>query len=118
MKGLTHWILYRTYHGECSKKLFDLLPADEFSNQSVHHKFKYHPNHLDTWHCTTVQFRKNFLTRVTQLWNDLSAAVLADRYDIKTLLQECTNEQKARLSPQPQKQKVSKIWQKVAFWVS
>ena len=41
-------VLYRIYHGKCSGKLFDLLPAAKFSNRTVCHKLKYHPQHLDT----------------------------------------------------------------------
>ena len=70
-------VLYCIYYGECSGGLFDLLPATEFSNRTVHHKLvsssKYHPHHLDAWQSTTVQFRRNFLLRATQLWNGLPA---------------------------------------------
>ena len=39
---------------ECSGNLFDLLPAAEFSNRTVRHKFKFQPYYLDTWHYTTA----------------------------------------------------------------
>ena len=41
-------VLSRIYYGECPGELFDLLPAAEFSNHTVLHKLKYHPQHLDT----------------------------------------------------------------------
>ena len=56
----------------------------EFSNRTVRHKFKYHPHDLDTWHSTTVRFRRNFLTRVPQLWNGLPAAVFPGQYELGT----------------------------------
>ena len=77
-------VLYRIYHWEYSEELFDLLLAAEFSNRTVRHKLKYHPHNLDTWHPSTVRFRKNFLPRATQLWNDLLAAVFPSQYDLGT----------------------------------
>ena len=47
----------------------NFLTSDNFL--SVLHKLKYHPQNLDTWHSTTVRFRRNFLPRATQLCNGI-----------------------------------------------
>ena len=77
-------VLYRIYHEECSGELFDLLPGTEFCNRTVRKKLQYHPLYIDTWHSTTVRFRRNYLPRAAQLWIGLPAIVLPGQYDLGT----------------------------------
>ncbi|VVD05636.1 unnamed protein product [Leptidea sinapis] len=39
-------VFFRIYHGECSKELFDLMPAVEFHLRTTRRNSKYHPHHL------------------------------------------------------------------------
>ena len=57
-------ILYSIYDGECFKEMFDLLPTAEFSNRTVRHNLKHHPQHL---------------------LNYLPAAIFPGRYDLGIL---------------------------------
>ena len=59
------WIL--RCHGEEMKILIN----------TVHHKLKYHPYHLDM-HSTTVRFCRNFLPCATELWNGLRQFVVVE----------------------------------------
>ena len=64
VKGLAHWLVSRCLLALRSLPYLSWVPencltAAKFSNRTLHHKFKYHPHHLDTWHSITVRFRRN-----------------------------------------------------------
>ncbi|GBP65412.1 hypothetical protein EVAR_103294_1 [Eumeta japonica] len=62
-------VLYRVNYEECSKELFNVIPAADFHHRSVRRKYQQH--HLDAWRSTTVRFMRNFLSHAVGFWNDL-----------------------------------------------
>ncbi|CAG4975733.1 unnamed protein product [Colias eurytheme] len=76
-------IFYRFYYGECSKELFNLIPAAQFHHRTSRHKNLFHPHHLDGWRSTTVRFMRNFLPRTAVLWNKLPKSVFPNSFNME-----------------------------------
>jgi len=69
-------LLYRYFHGHCSKELLGLVPAPQHVGPATRYAAASHPR------SRTKHHMKSFFPRTVRLWNSLPSSVFLADYDL------------------------------------
>ena len=75
-------LLYRYFHGHCSKELLGLVPAPQHLGPSTRYAAASHPFCLEIPRSRTKHHMKSFFPRTVRLWNSLPSSVFPADYDL------------------------------------
>ena len=75
-------LLYRHFHGHCSKELLGLVPTPQHLGPSTRNAGSSHPYCLSVPHSRIAHHKKSFFPRTARLWNSLPSSVFPVDYDL------------------------------------
>ena len=75
-------LLYRYFHGHCSKELLGLVPSPQHLGPSTRYAGASHPYCLSVPHSRTEHHKKSFIPQTVRLWNSLPSSVFPVEYDL------------------------------------
>lgn len=75
-------LLYRYFHGHCSKELLGLVPARQYLGAPTRFAAASHPYCLAIPRSRTEHHRKSFFPKTVRLWNSLPSSVFPGDYNL------------------------------------
>jgi Reverse transcriptase (RNA-dependent DNA polymerase) len=91
-------LLYRYFHGHCSKELLGLVPTLQHLGPSTRRAGASHPYCLAVPHSRTEHHRKSFFPRTVRLWNSLPSFVFPVDYNLSQFKRNVNCALKSQLS--------------------